>query len=219
MTGTEIYKRTAAYEREARTIRLHAPQWKLLLAFDGQRTLAEVALSADVSFADALPLTEKFLGHGWIAEEPITLDQYLKRTGAPDLSAIGAAIPPAVVLHEPKTETTPPPQPPPLVPKPAAAQPHPIATSLPPKPRGPMRLSAVVDYLTSLNGNNALGQLLVYRVFLRVPPELLQAEDIASVHLVNDTSLIKSEELQKAIANAVQEVAKRPLPDGVYAAA
>jgi len=42
-----------------------------------------------------------------------------------------------------------------------------------------MRLSAVVDYLTSLNGNNALGQLLVYRVFLRVPPELLQAEDIA----------------------------------------
>jgi len=218
MTGTEIYKRSAAYEREAKTIRLHAPQWKLLLAFDGQRSLAEVALSADVSFADALPLTEKFLGHGWIAEEPITLDQYLKRTGAPDLSAIGAAVPPAVILHEPKSETASPPQPPPIISKPAA-QPPPIAASSPPKPRGPMRLSAVVDYLTSLNGNNALGQLLVYRVFLRVPPELLQAEDIASVHLVNDTSLIKSETLQKAIITAVQEVAKRPLPDGVYAAA
>src|ERR1700749_4198315 len=98
MTGTEIYKRTEAYEREARTIRLHAPQWKLLLAYDGQRSLAEVALSADVSFAEALPLTEKFLGSGWIEEQPITLDQYLKRTGAPDISAIGASVPPAVVL-------------------------------------------------------------------------------------------------------------------------
>ena len=82
-----------------------------------------------------------------------------------------------------------------------------------------MRLSAVVDYITSLVGNTSLGQILVYRVFLRVPPELLQAEEIASIHLVNDTSLIRSEALQKAIANAVSEVAKRPLPDGVYAAA
>jgi hypothetical protein len=46
MTGTEIYKRTPP-TNEAREIRLHAPQWKLLLAFDGQRSLAEVALSAE----------------------------------------------------------------------------------------------------------------------------------------------------------------------------
>ncbi len=236
MTGTEIYKRTAAYEREASTIRLHAPQWKLLLAYDGQRSLAEVALSADVSFAEALPLTEKFLTSGWIEEQPITLDQYLKRTGASDVSAIGAAVPPAVVLHAPRSETAAAP-PPPLEPEtPAAPLPPPLmpkvatppALSTPPPPataseikvqQGPMRLSAVVDYITSLVGNTALGQLLVYRVFLQVPPELLQAEDISSVHLVNDTSLIRSESLKKAIARAVNEVAKRPLPDGVYAPA
>jgi len=226
MTGTEIYKRTAAYEQEARTIRLHAPQWKLLLAYDGQRSLAEVALSADVSFAEALPLTEKFLGSGWIEEQPITLDQYLKRTGAPDISAIGASIPPAVVLHEPKPDAVVPPvptsTPPPLAPKPVAAPasitPPPISAPVT-KSHGPMRLNAVVDYITSLVGNTALGQILVYRVFLRIPPELLQAEEIASVHLVNDTSLIRSEALQKAIAQAVNEVARRPLPDGVYAAA
>ena len=219
MTGTEIYKRSDRYEREASTIRLHAPQWKLLLAYDGQRSLAEVALSADVSFAQALPLTEKFLANGWIEEQPITLDQYLKRTGAPDVSAIGAAVPPAVVLHQPKPEPVSPPLPPPLAPK-TTAVPTATPAAVPPKlPRGPMKLSAVVDYITSLVGNIALGQLLVYRVFLRVPPELLQAEDIASVHLVKDTSLIRSEELQKAIASAVLEVAERPLPDGVYAAA
>jgi hypothetical protein len=226
MTGTEIYKRTDAYEQEARTIRLHAPQWKLLLAYDGQRSLAEVALSAGVSFAEALPLTEKFLGSGWIEEQPITLDQYLKRTGAPDVSAIGAAIPPAVVLHEPKPDVVVPSTPPPLVPRSTVtlatppATPPPISAPPPLKTNhGPMRLSAVVDYITSLVGNTSLGQILVYRVFLRVPADLLQAEEIASVHLVNDTSLIRSEALQKAIAAAVNEVAKRPLPDGVYAAA
>ena len=82
-----------------------------------------------------------------------------------------------------------------------------------------MRLSAVVDFITSLVGNIAVGQLLVYRVFLRVPPELLQAEDIASVYLVNDSSLIQTEKLQNAIANAVSAVTKRALPDSVFVTA
>lgn len=220
MTGTEIYKRTVTYENEARSIRLHAPQWKLLLAFDGQRTLAEVALSADVSFAEALPLTEKFLEQGWIEEQPITLDQYLKRTGAPDVAAIGATVPPSVVLHAPRQETAAPAPAEPvaaIAPPSVEAVPAPVAPVK--TPRGPMRLSAVVDYITSLVGNTALGQILVYRVFLRVPPELLQAEEIVSVHLVNDSSLIRGEALQRAIAQAVAAVAQRPLPDGVFAPA
>jgi len=220
MTGTEIYKRTAAYERDARAIRLHAPHWKLLLAFDGERSLAEVALSAEISFAEALPLTNKFLQQGWIEEQPITLEQYLKRTGAADVSAIGAAVPPAVVLHQPKAVNASSPTPAsPAEVKSAALPIAPPPLTAPKLPRGPMRLSAVVDYLTSLASNKALGQLLVYRVFLRVPPELLQAEEIASISLVNDNSLIRSEALQKAIANAVSDVAKCALPDGVFAPA
>jgi hypothetical protein len=235
MTGTEIYKRTPAYERTAREIRLHAPEWKLLLAFDGQRTLAEVALSAEVSFAEAIPLTQKFLDHGWIEEQPITLDQYLKRVGARDISSTGSLVPPSVVLHEPgKQATAPAPSaplpstpvsaPPPLPATPAAAKPV-AAASVPDKvpvaksARGAMRLSAVVNFITSLVGNIALGQVLVYRVFLRVPPELLLAEDIASVHLANDTSLIQGDKLQKAIADAVNAVTKRSLPDSVFAPA
>ena len=225
MTGTEIYKRTPTYEREARNIRLHAPQWKLLLAFDGQRSLAEVALSAEIPFAEGLPLTQKYLDQAWIEELPITLEQYLKRTGARDLSSSGAAVPPAVVLHEPKAESSTSastPAPPPLPSAPAKsgeAAPKPEKPAPASAHRSPMRLSAVVDFITSIVGNISLGQLLVYRVFLRVPPELLIAEDIASVHLVGDTSLIKGEKLQKAIADAVNAVAKRPLPDSVFAPA
>ena len=228
MTGTEIYKRTPAYERQAREIRLHAPHWKLLLAYDGQRTLAEVALSAETSFAEALPLTKKFLEHGWIEEQPITLDQYLKRVGARDLASTGGAVPPATVLHEPGKETEKEPSaapPPPLPASPPSAKVfvEPFIVSSPAKPAVAkprvMKLSAVVDFITSLVGNIAIGQLLVYRVFLRVPPELLTAEEIASVYLVNDSSLIQTEKLQRAIADAVNAVAKRPLPDSVYAPA
>ena len=46
--------------RGSASIRLHAPQWKLLLAFDGQRALSEVALSAGIPFAEALPSAENF---------------------------------------------------------------------------------------------------------------------------------------------------------------
>jgi hypothetical protein len=231
MTGTEIYKRTAGYERESSTIRLHAPQWKLLLAFDGQRSLAEVALSVEVAFAEALPLTEQFLGRGWLAEQPITLDQYLKRTGAPGVSAIGAAVPPPVVLHQPKPEVAAPP------PVPASAvmeetapafqrtAPETSAAVPPPPPRapvspvGPLKLKSVVDFIVEQANNSSLGQLAVYRVFLRVPPALLQAEDIVSVHLVDDPTLVKTPALKQAIADAVGEVLKRPLPDSVFAAA
>ena len=225
MTGTEIYKRTPAYERQAREIRLHAPHWKLLLAFDGQRSLSEVALSAEISFADTLPLVDKFLSQEWIEEQPITLEQYLKRMGAREISAAGSAVPPATVLHEPKRETAPRPSPPPPLPVsssapkitelPAAAEKAPAIRTA----RRPMRLSAVVDFVTSLVGNIAVGQLLVYRVFLRVPPELLLAEEVASVHLVDDTSLIQSESLQLAIADAVNSVTKRSLPESVFASA
>jgi hypothetical protein len=247
MTGTEIYKRTPTYDRQAREIKLHAPHWKLLLAYDGLRSLSEVALTAEITFAEALPLTQNFLNEGWIEEMPITLDQYMKRIGMKDVTASGALVAPPTVIHEPKGAAAPAPAPatPPAIVTPPAPGSNP--TPPPPLPGAPtlgkpvepvpafklstpaapglksagrvMKLSAVVDFITSLVGNISVGQLLVYRVFLRVPPELLIAEDVASVYLIKDTSLIKTEALQKAINDAVNAVAKRSLPDSVFAAA
>lgn len=217
MTGTEVFRRTATYEREAASLRLHAPQWKLLLAFDGQRTLAEVALSASTPFAEALEETETFVKNEWIAEQPITLEEYLKRANASGTFS-GGIIPPSVVLHEPKPEA----------PKTenkmengaaTAAASAPVAREPIPAPKAPMRLSAIVDYIVSLAETIQLGHLLTYRVFLRVPPEILQSEDIVSIHLVDDTSMIRTGALQKAIADAVHDITKRTLPDSVYATA
>lgn len=231
MTGSEIFKRTATYEREASSIRLHAPQWKLLLAFDGQRALSEVALGAGMPFSEAVTQTENYLKQDWIAEQPISLDEYLKRA-----SAGGSVIPPAVVINEPKPEhkaemkAEAKPEPKPEFK--AAAKPEngtAPAVIVPPLPIAPlkentttarpMRLSAIVDFIVSLAESIPLGQLLAYRVFLRVPPEILQSEEIVSIHLIDDTSVIRTEPLQKAISAAVQEIIRRPLPESVYVAA
>ena len=223
MTGSEIFKRTATYEREASSIRLHAPQWKLLLTFDGQRALSEVALGAGMPFSEAVTQAESFLKQDWIAEQPISLDEYLKRASGGGGVSSGAT-PPPVPVHEPKPEArsengtaqaavvTAPPV---VKEEPAPPVKEPVVSIA----RRPMRLSAIVDYIISLAESIPLGQLLAYRIFLRVPPEILQSEDIVSIHLVDDTSLIRTEALQKAIATAVQEIVRRPLPESVYAAA
>jgi hypothetical protein len=212
MTGTEVFKRTTVYEREVPGLRLHASQWKLLLAFDGQRTLAEAALSTSTPFSEALAEALGFIRNEWIAEQPITLEEYLKRAGSAGTFS-GGVIPPSVVLHEPKPEAA---QPEPKAENGASA--HAARETAPPS-KGPMRLSAIVDYIVSLGDTIQLGQLLAYRVFLRVPPEVLQSEDIVSIHLVDDTSIVRSGALQQAIADAVHEITKRTLPDSVYATA
>jgi hypothetical protein len=169
----------------------------------------------ETSFAEALPQTEQFLSRGWVEEQPISLEQYLKRTGAASVSAIGAAIPPAVVLHAPRSEEAVP-VPPEM---PVAMSTPPPLTAASPLPAAPLRLGSVVDFIVEQGHNVALGQITVYRVFLRVPPALLQEEDIVSVHLVNDPTLVKSAPLKQAIAEAVLEVMKKPLPASVFAAA
>src|ERR1700677_2895140 len=94
MTGIEIYQRTETYERTARNLRLHPPEWKLLLAFDGDRSLAEIAQSLDSPLDEALFLAAKFLAQAWIEEAPLTLDQYLKRTGHATPPSSGGTPPP-----------------------------------------------------------------------------------------------------------------------------
>jgi len=212
MTGLDIYQRTAAYEREAGSLRLQASDWKLLLAFEGRQTLDEIASGGKMPLEEAFSRAQRFLSQGWIEDSPITLNQYLKRTGAlppPPSKAVLEAKPEAsapaevlasAVMEEATQSFREKPQ--------ARAQPH-----------GPMRLSAVIDYITSQAEEAQLGPFLAYRVFLRVPPQLLLTEEISSVQLVNDAALVRSEELQEAIATAVDEVLRRSLPERIFAAA
>lgn len=275
MNGTEIFSRTLSYERDLSQIRLRPPAWKLLLAFDGNRTVSEVSLSIGMPIQEITPLTEEFTQKGWIEEQALTLDQYLKSNGTgtfapppqPVLDLPPAPVPPPVppavpVLKEPPITLLPPPEivaapapPEPVAPTPAPA-PKPVKPVIPPRPasvvpppkilsaaapapktespfvltpkapvtppprqKEKLRVQALIDFLVSLGETKILGQLLVYRILVRVPSELLDNANVATLQLANDPTLIADEALQQAIVRAVYDTVNRPLPDGIFVAA
>jgi len=78
----------------------------------------------------------------------------------------------------------------------------------------------VLDALRAKAGGDPLvGQLLAYRVFLRVPANLLQAAGIRSVCLIEPDLRISDPRLKAAIEQALREVAGLSWPETKPAAA
>jgi hypothetical protein len=75
------------------------------------------------------------------------------------------------------------------------------------KDRSVMKLRPVINAIESKGGGGIAGQLLVYRVFLRVPFGSLYDEGITSLKLVDENSAIRNPELQDAILDAAREIA------------
>jgi hypothetical protein len=74
-------------------------------------------------------------------------------------------------------------------------------------------LKPVIDFIQNSAGSGTLGQLTVYRVFLKIPPHLLKEAQIQSVKFVNDDFRIESPELQQAIRNAVKRTLNKEVPE------
>jgi hypothetical protein len=75
------------------------------------------------------------------------------------------------------------------------------------KDRSVMKLRPVINAIETKGGGGIAGQLLVYRVFLRVPFGSLYDEGITSLKLVDENSAIRNPELQDAILDAAREIA------------
>lgn len=80
--------------------------------------------------------------------------------------------------------------------------------------RGSWLVQPVLDSLRAKAGGDPLvGQLLAYRVFLRVPADLLQAAGIRSVCLIEPDLRINDPRLKAAIEQALREVAGLSWPE------
>ena len=75
-----------------------------------------------------------------------------------------------------------------------------------------VKLKPIIDFIQSASGSGTLGQLTVYRVFLKIPPNLLKEARIQSVKFVDDNFRIESAELQRAIRDAVKKTLKMDVP-------
>lgn len=80
----------------------------------------------------------------------------------------------------------------------------------------PRRLRTLIDAITRKGGGGLNGQLLVYRVFLRVPPALMFAAGIKSLNLIDDSLELSDARAYDAIRAAARTVASLDL-DGVAA--
>lgn len=77
----------------------------------------------------------------------------------------------------------------------------------------PRRLRTLIDAITRKGGGGLNGQLLVYRVFLRVPPALMFAAGIKSLNLIDDTLELQDERTYDAIRTAARAVASIELDE------
>lgn len=80
-----------------------------------------------------------------------------------------------------------------------------VETAAPREKAWPLR--PIIDAILRHGGGGVSGQLLAYRVFLRVPADLLDRAGLHSLNLVADDFLIRDPELYEALCRSLREVA------------
>jgi hypothetical protein len=72
----------------------------------------------------------------------------------------------------------------------------------------PWKLKPVLDAIAATAGGGIPGQLIVYKVFLQLPPELLKRAGVQSITSVTDQFTVTDARLREAIIAAAQKHAK-----------
>jgi hypothetical protein len=80
----------------------------------------------------------------------------------------------------------------------------PARPSAPASPAAGLRLRPILDAIGAKAGGGVAGQLLVYRVFLQIPTELIQAAGIHSLNLVDDHFTLTHPGLRAALAETAR---------------
>jgi hypothetical protein len=125
--GKDLICRVAEFEKRVEAVSLRPWQWELLLAFDGQASLAEVAREAGIDMPIACDAVRSLHEQGLVFISTMRIEEY-RRGAAPPI-----ALPLPLPLPPPQSEA-------PLPPMPAAPSAGGVAFSLkappPPKPSG-----------------------------------------------------------------------------------
>jgi hypothetical protein len=80
-----------------------------------------------------------------------------------------------------------------------------------------LRLGALIEFIVRQAASNTEGQLAAYRIFLRVPPDLLKRNGIVSLSLVEDSTVVTDPELQTALLSAAESILGTTIPESVFA--
>ncbi|HWZ94974.1 MAG TPA: hypothetical protein VNW30_07250 [Opitutaceae bacterium] len=209
----------ADFREKGRHVRLNAGEWKMLLELDGEKPFRAVCAQFAIE-AEAMPgLLTRFKRLGLVVESRLNLDEFLKQRGLSELPAsivtapsaetldaveiievvIGGSGPTTAPVAMNQTE---------VMEFTLGANPSAAAPADPPMDEvssDGLRLKPLIDFIVKHAGGGTVGQLAVYRVFLKVPLNLLHGAKIRSLQLVDETFEIHSPPLAQIILAAVRE--------------
>ncbi|MEM1157819.1 MAG: hypothetical protein AAGH72_06155 [Verrucomicrobiota bacterium] len=203
MNTSSIYKVTDYGEEMKPQLQLRHFEWDILLSLDGKASLSHITHRLNLKTEEVQPLIEQLLEYEMIEEQTLSYEEYLSLSGRSKRGTEPAQAPLAASLRSTVR----------LPPVPAEFKdPEPARTAV----SRSLSVSALINFIVSKAPSPTEGQIAVYRVFLRVPPELLKKNEIRSLSLVNDQTRVDDPELQDSLASAVEQMLQQPLPDSVF---
>lgn len=221
----EVLKRSTPSGGLDADLRLSPPEWRLFAAVDGRTSLAEFARRFGLSGEAIALVADRLKDAGLLARAEYTSVEYHEMVAtAPEPTAeAGAALVPvsagprkfsAALRRRPgiaagaRPEAAPSPvEPAPSI-APSTTPPPPVESreADPGRRRESFHLRPLIDFIVSAAGGGTKGQLAVYRVFCKVPNELLLKARITSLNLVGDDFEIQDAQLKARLLEATRAV-------------
>ncbi|MBV8171496.1 MAG: hypothetical protein JO219_06170 [Candidatus Eremiobacteraeota bacterium] len=220
--GRDVFKRPRDFDDRALGVSLRPYEWEVLLALDGRTPFVQLLRRMGLDELDADEVADELTGKGLMDQCVVTYGEFMRerettaarsadvQPAAPTATngaaaALAAATLPSPAV-EPKLRATIKPQPPRLS---FSVKP----TSAPMMPRVAVgisgyKLKPLLDFIIDQAGGKNLpkiaAQLAVYRVFRRVPRELVLADNIHSLKIGDPTIEVHNKELYDAIVRAIE---------------
>jgi hypothetical protein len=231
-SGQDTYIQSPDFERLAEAQSLSEELWLIAFALAKPATTDELARACNLTSEVAAKGVTELLACGLIRKQTLTFKEFLARRNASQPTAekteavvVAMPPPPAAEIYSIRIGQMPVAQTPSTsvfatrfggerMPGfvTAAEEIRPMPMSVRAKPKkpatnSPMKLRPVINAIETKGGGGISGQLLVYRVFLRVPFGSLYDEGITSLKLVDENSTVRNPDLKAAILDAAREIA------------
>lgn len=215
----EVLKRSTPPDGLNSDLRLTPPEWRLFMLADGRTSSSDLARRFTWSGEAFILVADKLKAAGLLAVADYTSTEYHELFGAtPEPTPAPAPAPTPASAAEPWPETGRKKFTASLKRRPSSATPAAPPTGPTPEtvaaPLSPVNetktdsfhLRPLIDFIVSTAGGGTKGQLAVYRVFCKVPNELLLKSRITSLNLVGDDFEIQDTNLKTRLLEATRSV-------------
>lgn len=191
------YNRTKDFETKVAGLEFSPEVWSTLSLLEQPSNAREIAAALLAPLATALDALERLLAAGLIQAKAIGWNEFAQRPKAPALVAVRAEGDAIVSIRIAST-----------VPRAPAAVSFRVGA---PRTSAPVaaapvgwKLRPALDAISAAGGGGVPGQLLLLKIFLQLPPDLLKASGIESVSSVGPHTLVTDTRLRDTLVAAAR---------------